>query len=69
HGVVVTDVDQSSPAADAGVGRGLVITSVNRHPVANAQDFKREMAQAGDKPVLLTINQGGTSALIVVQPK
>jgi serine protease Do len=69
RGVIVTDVDQSSPAADAGLGRGLVITSVNRHPVANAQDFKREMSQAGDKPVLLTINQGGTSALVVVQPK
>ena len=69
HGVVVTDVDQSSPAADAQLGRGLVITAVNRHPVTNAQDFKREMAQAGDKPVLLTINQGGSSALVVVQPK
>jgi serine protease Do len=69
HGVIITDVDQSSPAADASLGRGLVITAVNRHPVTNAQEFKREMAQAGDKPVLLTINQGGTSALVVVQPK
>jgi serine protease Do len=69
HGVVITDVDQSSPAADASLGRGLVITAVNRHPVSSAQDFKREMNQAGDKPVLLTINQGGTSALVVVQPK
>ncbi len=69
HGVIITDIDQSSPAADASLGRGLVITAVNRHPVANAGDFKREMAQAGDKPVLLTINQGGSSALVVVQPK
>jgi serine protease Do len=69
HGVIITDVDQSSPAADASLGRGLVITAVNRHPVTNAQEFKREMAQAGDKPVLLNINQGGTSALVVVQPK
>jgi Do/DeqQ family serine protease len=69
RGVIITDVDQSSPAADASLGRGLVITAVNRHPVTNAQDFKREMNQAGDKPVLLTINQGGTSALVVVQPK
>lgn len=69
RGVIITDIDQSSPAADASLGRGLVITAVNRHPVNNAQDFKREMSQAGDKPVLLTINQGGTSALVVVQPK
>jgi Do/DeqQ family serine protease len=69
HGVVITDVDQSSPAADASLGRGLVITAVNQHPVASAADFKREMAQAGDKPVLLTISQNGASALVVVQPK
>ena len=69
RGVVISDVDQSSPAADAGLGRGIVITAVNRRPVTNTQDFKREMGQAGDKPVLLTINQGGSSALVVVQPK
>ena len=63
------DVDQSGPAADAGLSRGIVITAVNRHPVANAQEFKREMNQAGDKPVLLTISQGGAVALVVVQPK
>ena len=70
RGVVITDVDQSSPAADAGLGRGLIVTGVNRHPVTNAQDFKREMAQtSADKPVLLTVNQGGQTAFIVVQPK
>jgi serine protease Do len=69
RGVVVTDVDQSGPGADAGLGRGIVITQVNRHPVATAQEFKREMNQAGDKPALLTISQGGSIALIVVQPK
>lgn len=69
RGVIVTDVDQSGPAAEAGLGRGIVITAVNRHPVANAQEFKREMNQAGDKPALLTISQGGAVALVVVQPK
>jgi len=69
HGVVVDDVDQSSPAADAGIQRGLVITSVDRHPVTNSQDFKRLMSQAQGKPVLLTISQGGRNLFLVVQPK
>jgi Do/DeqQ family serine protease len=68
-GVVVSDVDQSSPAADAPLGRGTVIMQVDRHPVSNVQEFKRLMNQAQGKPVLLTINQGGTTAFTVVQPQ
>jgi serine protease Do len=69
HGVVVDDVDESSPAAEAGIARGFVITAVDRKPVNNAQEFKRFMSQAQGKPVLLTINQGGASGFVVVQPK
>jgi serine protease Do len=68
-GVVVSDVDQTGPAAEAGIGRGVVITAVNRHPVATAQDFKRMMNDANGKPVLLTVNQGGQSGFVVVQPQ
>ena len=69
-GVVVTNVDADSSAADAGgIGRGTVIVAVDRHPVTNVADFKRLMAQAQDKPVLLTTNNGGSTAFIVVQPK
>jgi serine protease Do len=69
-GVVVTNIDADSTAADAGgIGRGTVIIAVDRHPVTNVADFKRLMAQAQDKPVLLTTNNGGSTAFIVVQPK
>jgi serine protease Do len=67
RGVVIDEVDQSSSAAEA-VARGMVITSVNRQPVANAQDFKRLMAQNNGKAVLLGINQNGTNLFLVVQP-
>jgi serine protease Do len=69
HGVVVDEVDESSPAADAGIGRGFVILAVNRQPVSNASDFKRLMNQANGKPVMLTVNQGGQNGFIVVQPQ
>ena len=68
HGVVVTAVDADSPAADA-VGRGTVITAVDRHQVATVADFRRLMNEAKDKAVLLTVNNGGRSGFIVVQPK
>jgi len=69
-GVVVTNVDADSSAADTGgIGRGTVIVAVDRHPVTNVGDFKRLMAQAQGKPVLLTTNNGGNTGFIVVQPK
>jgi serine protease Do len=69
RGVVVDEIDQSSPAADAGIGRGTVIIAVDRHPVTNAQEFKRLMSEANGKPAMLTIRQGGSNFFIVVQPQ
>jgi len=50
-GVVVTDVSQASEAFEQGIGRGNIITSVNRTPVASVAEYRREMAKvrAGSK--------------------
>jgi hypothetical protein len=37
--------------------------------VTNVADFKRLMAQAQDKPVLLTTNNAGNTGFVVVQPQ
>lgn len=60
HGVVIDNVDADSPAADK-VGRGLVVTAVDRHPVNNVEEFKRLMSQAEGKSVLLTVVTPGPS--------
>lgn len=67
-GVVVTDVDQSSPAADANLGQGIVIIAVNRQNVTSVSDFKRLMNEAKGKAALLTVNVGGQTGFTVVQP-
>ena len=67
-GVVVDDIDQSSPAADATLGKGIVITAINRQPVNTVSDFKRLMNDNKGKAVLLTLNAGGQTAFTVVQP-
>jgi serine protease Do len=71
HGVVVTSIDPDSPAADPtkGIGQGSVITAVNRQPVNNVQDFQRLMSAASGKPVLLTVNNGGSITFTVVESK
>ena len=68
-GVVVTEVPDGSPAADAGVQRGDVIEQINRQPVNSISDYQRLIAQAGKQPLVLLINRKGRTAFLVVQPE
>jgi serine protease Do len=67
-GVVVSGVDESSPAAEAGLQQGDVIQSVDKQPVTNEADFNRQMSKAG-KSVLLLVNRGGRTVFMVVESK
>ena len=64
-GVVVTDVDPSSPAADAGLRKGDVIQQVNRKPVRNKAEFEAALRNAGKSPLLLVNREGNTLFLAV----
>jgi serine protease Do len=67
HGVVIAQIDPNSPAAQAQLQPGMVIESINRHPVNSVGDFNRLAGDAkGD--TLLRINQQGQSAFIVISP-
>ena len=67
-GVVVTQVDPSSPAAAVGLDRGMVIQEVNRKPVNSVDEFKRAVAASKDQQILLLVNQGGVTRYLVVEP-
>jgi serine protease Do len=68
HGVVVTDVDQSSRAADAGLQQGDVVESVNRKPVNTVADFNAAVrAGSSNGSTLLLVHRGGGALFIVVQ--
>ena len=62
-GVVVTNVDPSSEAAEAGLRRGDVIQEVNRQPVRNTAEFERAIRSSKDKPLLLVNRNGSTMFL------
>jgi serine protease Do len=59
-GVVVTNVDPNSAAADAGLRRGDVIQEVNRQPVKNSADFEHAIRSSKDQALLLVNRQGNT---------
>ncbi len=66
-GVVVTDMDPSSKAAEAGLRVGDIINEINREPVKNVDDFKRIVAKLGkdDEPLLLVRRGEGKFFLVV----
>jgi serine protease Do len=64
-GVVVTNVDPNSKAAESGLKRGDVIQEVNHRAVRNTQDFESAMRSAKDATLLLVNRQGSTMYLAV----
>lgn len=66
RGVVVSRVGQDSPAFEAGLRRGDVITQVNRRPVNSVREFEQAVGRGGS--ALLLVNRGGGSVFIAVEP-
>jgi serine protease Do len=67
RGVVISDLDPDSPAAQAGLQSGDVIQSINRQPVTSIADFNRFAAQATGE-VLLRVNRQGNAAFVAISP-
>jgi serine protease Do len=68
NGVVVSQVPDGSPAADAGLQRGDVIEQVNRQPVNSVADYDRLIREAGKRSLVLLVDRGGATTFVVVQP-
>lgn len=69
EGVVVTSVDPSGAAAEAGIQEGDVIEQVNRQQVRTPGDVRDAVAKSKGQPVLLLINRGGQRAYVAVEMK
>ena len=68
-GLVVTDVDPDSAAADRGIQPGDVITSINSNEVNNTGDVKKAMADAmksGRKAVLMQITRDNSNRFVAL---
>jgi len=69
-GVVVTEVEPGSPAAEAMIQVGDVIQAVNRKPVKNVDDFVKIVENAkGGGSLLLLVQRGSSSLFAAVTPR
>lgn len=69
-GVAITNVDDDSPAAQAGLQQGDVIVQVNHRPVNNVADFNRAVREgASRESTLLLVKRGEGTQFVVVPNK
>ena len=66
-GVLVSDVIKGSPADQAGLKRGDVLTSMGGMPVADLEDYREAMAEftPGDRPEVTVFRRGKELAFTV----
>lgn len=64
--LVVTEVEQGSPAWNSSLRKGDIILSVNRRAVRTLDDF-RSVVGDKDKQILLNIQRGRTALFILIQ--
>jgi serine protease Do len=65
RGVVITDLEQNSPAARAGLRPGDVVLELNRAPVDSLAKFKELYAKSSGDVLLLVHRRGGSIFLVV----
>jgi serine protease Do len=68
-GLLVTEVDPGSPAAQAGLEHGDVIQELNRKPVGSVDAFQSAVDKGGLDPQLLTIDRAGSHSFVSVSVK
>ena len=64
-GVVVTEVDPNSPAANSGLMPGDLVLEVNRIPVTDVGKFREAYAKSQDRTLLRLVREGRTLFLVV----
>jgi S1-C subfamily serine protease len=66
-GLVVEDVDPNGRAANAGIQKGDVISSVNGK-TTSIEELRAALKSVGDRPALLLIHRGAISLFVTVKP-
>jgi serine protease Do len=68
-GVIVARIADGSPAGEAGLQVGDVITEVNRKPTASLRDFQKVAGGLGSKePALVLVLRNGRSLYLTIKP-
>ena len=67
QGVVITGVSENTPAGDAGLQPGDVITEVNRQRVNTVSEYQDALAKSSNAQLLLLVKRQGQSFFVALQ--
>lgn len=67
-GLLVTKVDPSSNAANAGIRQGDLIQEVNRQPVRTFAEFNTAVQRSGSRPALILIKRRDQVTFVTLRP-
>jgi serine protease Do len=67
EGIIVTEIDENSPAGDAGLAQGDVIVQVNLKTVASMADFNALIKNFRGNKLMLTVFRRGAFINIVLK--
>lgn len=68
QGLLVTRVEPTGPAGQAGIRQGDVIQEVNRQPVRTVAELTAAIKRSGTRPALVLVNRGGNPAYVTIRP-
>jgi serine protease Do len=63
QGVLVANVEEGTPAHEAGIQRGDVILEVNQQQVTNVQDYQAALGRKGDANTMLLLIRRGENTV------
>ncbi len=66
--VVVCDVDQNTPAAQAGMKRGMLISHVDGRPVRTPKEFQAAIAEKSGAVQLRLVASDPSNSVLIVPP-
>ena len=67
EGLVVTRIDPTGDAANAGIRQGDLIQEVNRQPVKTIVEFNAAMQRSGAKPALILVKRRGNVVYLTLK--
>jgi serine protease Do len=70
QGVIVSDVEEGSPADEVGMRRGDVILEVNQQKITNLQDYRVTLGRTGEtKSLLFLVRRGDNTVYVALRPE
>jgi len=70
RGVAITSVEEGTPAGEAGLKAGMLVTEVNRKPVTSVEEFRQAIEkESAEKGMLLLVRTSEGSRFVALLPK